>query len=44
MMQWEYDAWCEYNHEHRDENGNWVSDYDEDDEEENTYEVRKNAK
>ena len=23
---YEYDCWCSYNHEHVDENGNWVSD------------------
>ena len=25
----EYECWCDYNHERKDENGNWVSEEEE---------------
>lgn len=26
LAEWEYRCWCEHNHEHIDENGEWVND------------------
>lgn len=26
LEQYEYECWCRYNHEHKDENGKWISD------------------
>lgn len=26
LAQYEYECWCNYNHEYIDENGNWISD------------------
>ena len=28
LAQWEYKCWCDYNHEHINENGEWVNDED----------------
>ena len=30
LNEYEYECWCSYNHEHIDENGNWVNDEPED--------------
>lgn len=29
MSDWEYRLWCDYNHEHINEYGEWVDDYEE---------------
>ena len=26
LAQWEYECWCDYNNEYKDEYGNWISD------------------
>lgn len=30
LNEYEYECWCDYNHEHIDECGNWINDEPED--------------
>lgn len=37
LAEWEYRCWCEHNHEHIDENGEWVNDEGYEEEEQRSY-------